>query len=251
MGRRYRVGEFASLTGVSVRTLHHYDQIGLLRPSAYSEGGYRLYSEDELLRLQQILTLRYLGFQLASIGALLERPDFQVLASLRVQQRAVRDRISELQGVDAALQALVDRRMASGEWDWDLVAEASAAVQGSLQRGEIMESYYTPEQMKQFEELRQQTPPEEIQAVQEGWTALLRDVRANLDLDPASSEAQALADRWDKLTEAVVEGFRSKPELLNAIGEKYQQGAFRDVEGAPHAEDFAFITRVKEARGQA
>jgi MerR family transcriptional regulator, thiopeptide resistance regulator len=77
--RRYRVGELASLTGVSVRTLHHYDQIGLLKPSAHSEGGYRLYSENELLRLQQILMLRYLGFGLVSIGTLLDRPDFEIL----------------------------------------------------------------------------------------------------------------------------------------------------------------------------
>src|SRR5215208_3975928 len=63
MGRYYRVGEVAALTRVSVRTLHHYDRIGLLRPAQHSAGGYRLYGESELLRLQQILTLRYLGFR--------------------------------------------------------------------------------------------------------------------------------------------------------------------------------------------
>src|SRR5207302_456210 len=109
-------------------------------------------------------------------------------------------------------------------------------------------SYYTPEQMKQFEELRQQVPPDEIRAVEEGWTALLADVRANRDLDPASPEAQELADRWDKLTEAVVQGFRGNQDLLGAIGENYRRDAFRDVEGAPHAEDFAFIERIKQAR---
>ena len=61
MGRYYRVGEVATLTRVSVRTLHHYDRIGLLRPALHSAGGYRMYGESELLRLQQILTLRYLG----------------------------------------------------------------------------------------------------------------------------------------------------------------------------------------------
>jgi len=248
MGRSYRVGEFAARTGVSVRTLHHYDRIGLLRPAAHSARGYRLYTEEELLRLQQILTLRFLGFRLASIGALLERPDFQILASLRVQRSALRDRIAELQQIDTALGALVDRRLESGAWDWDLVAAASAAVQGSLQRGELMDSYYTPEQLARFEQLRQQVPAEEIHAVEEGWTALLRDVRANPDLDPASPEAQALADRWDQLTQAVVQSFRGDQQLLGAIAEKYQQDAFRDIEGAPHAEDFAYIQRIKAAR---
>jgi DNA-binding transcriptional MerR regulator len=248
VGRQYRVGEFAELTGVSVRTLHHYDQIGLLRPSGRSEGGYRLYSEEELLRLQQILTLRYLGYRLASIGALLKRPDFQVLASLRVQRTVLRDRISELERIDAALKDLIDQRVATGRWDWDLVASASAALQGGIERGDTMESYYTPEQLQQFEELRQSTPPEEIRAVEEGWTALLADLRANPDVDPASPEAQALADRWDQLTARVTAAFASKPELGAAIAENYQRDAFREVDGAPHAEDFAQIQRIKDAR---
>jgi MerR family transcriptional regulator, thiopeptide resistance regulator len=249
MGRLYRVGAFAEITGVSIRTLHHYDQIGLLQPSARSESGYRLYSEGELLRLQQILTLRYLGYSLASIGALLKRTDFQVLASLRIQRSVLRDRISELERIDAALAEMIDQRVETGQWDWDLVAQASAAVQGSLQRGVTMDSYYTPEQMRQFEELRQQVPAEEIRAVEEGWTALIKDVRASYDLDPASPEAQRLAERWDELTQAVVSGFRGNQELLGAVRENYQRDAFRNVEGAPRAEDFAFIGRIKAARG--
>ena len=78
MGRYYRVGEVARLTRVSVRTLHHYDRIGLLHPARHSAGGYRLYGESELLRLQQILTLRYLGFPLKQIGELLDRADFDL-----------------------------------------------------------------------------------------------------------------------------------------------------------------------------
>src|SRR5918992_700675 len=123
MGRLYRVGELAEVTGVSIRTLHHYDQIGLLRPSDHSEGGYRLYSEEDLLRLQQVLTLRYLGFSLKQIRELLDRPDFDLVASMRIQSGALRDRISELERIEAALGELVDRRLATGHWAWDLVAK--------------------------------------------------------------------------------------------------------------------------------
>ena len=93
MRRSYRVGEFAALTGVSIRTLHHYDEIGLLPPTGHSEGGHRLYAEDDLLRLQQVLTLRYLGFSLKQIGGLLDRPDFDLVASLQVQRLALRTRV--------------------------------------------------------------------------------------------------------------------------------------------------------------
>ncbi len=99
MGRSYRVGEVATLTRVSIRTLHHYDRIGLVRPSARSAAGYRLYREGDLLRLQQVLTLRYLGFPLKDIGRLLDRPDFDVLASMRIQRGVLRQRIAELERV--------------------------------------------------------------------------------------------------------------------------------------------------------
>src|SRR3712207_453340 len=141
MGRLYRVGEVASLTGVSIRTLHHYDRIGLLRPTAHSEAGYRLYAEGDLLRLQQVLTLRYLGLPLKQIGKLLERPDFDLVASIRIQRGALRDRISELERIQAALDELLERRLATGRWAWELVVKVSAAVQDGLaQKGEKMEA---------------------------------------------------------------------------------------------------------------
>src|SRR3712207_5681576 len=143
MGRLYRVGEVASLTGVSIRTLHHYDRIGLLRPTAHSEAGYRLYAEGDLLRLQQVLTLRYLGLPLKRIGELLGRPDFDLVASLRIQRGALRDRIAELERIDAALGALVERRIETGRWAWEVVIEASATVQHGLAQGvERMEASY-------------------------------------------------------------------------------------------------------------
>jgi DNA-binding transcriptional MerR regulator len=252
MQRAYRAGEFAVLTGVSVRTLHHYDRIGLLRPSEYSEGGHRLYREPDLLRLQQVLTLRYLGFPLRQIDELLRRPDFNLAASLRVQRTALRDRISELERIDAALGALLEQRRISGRWDWDLVVSASAAVQDGLSDGgEAMErtrSYYTPEQLKQFEEVGAKVGAEEIREIEQLWTALLAEVRANRDLDPTSEAARALADRWAALTERTMRGYQDHPELMQAIGENYRQGRFDDVPQAPHAEDFAFIARVNEAR---
>src|SRR5215212_3976333 len=128
MGRYYRIGEVATLTRVSVRTLPHYDRIGLLRPALHSGGGYRLYGELELLRLQQILTLRYLGFPLKQIGELLDHADFDLVASLRVQHLALHDRIVELECISAAISDLIDQRLATGKWSWQLVIAASQAV---------------------------------------------------------------------------------------------------------------------------
>ena len=250
MARLYRVGEVAALTGVSVRTLHHYDRIGLLRPSAYSEGRHRLYAERDLLCLQQILTLRYLGFPLKQIAWLLRQPDFDLVASMHIQRDALRERIAELQRIEAALAELLERRLATGRWAWDLVVQASATVQDNLaQRGETMDerikSYYTPEQLKQFEALAGQVTPEEITQVEAQWAALIAEIRGNLSLDPSSPAAQALAHRWDALIQAT---FRGNQQLMAAVGENYRQGRFADVAGTPDPEVFAFIARVHAAR---
>src|SRR5829696_4115659 len=239
----------AGLTQVSVRTLHHYDRIGLLRPALHSTGGYRMYGESEVLRLQQILTLRYLGFPLKRIGDLLNRADFDLIVSLHVQRLALHDRIAELERISAAIGELVDQRLATGEWIWQLVIEASQAVGAGLTRGEeMMDAYYTPEQMKEFEEARQTTPSEEIAAVEHGWTTLLAEIRAAraADLDPASAEARSLADRWGELSRRTMRHFPD--DLRDAIKSNYERGAFEGDDRAPQAADFAFIERVEAAR---
>jgi DNA-binding transcriptional MerR regulator len=248
MGRYYRVGEVATLTRVSIRTLHHYDRIGLLRPATHSTGGYRLYGEADLLRLQQILTLRFLGFPLKRIGDLLDRPDFDLLASLRVQQRVLHERIEELERISAAVGDLVERRLETGEWSWDLVIEASEAVGAGLtQREETMEAHYTPEQLRQFAEVGKEAGEEEIAAIQEGWAALLPEIRANYDLDPASAEAQALGARADALKERIVRAYANFPELIAAIRTNYEQGVFEGDPLALQKADQDFLDRVKAA----
>ncbi|MGH2559663.1 MAG: MerR family transcriptional regulator [Thermomicrobiales bacterium] len=249
MGRRYRVGELARLAGVSVRTLHHYDQIGLLGPSGHSAGGRRLYEETDVLALQQILTLRYLGLPLKEIARLLRRPDFDLIASLRIQRRALRDRISELERIEAGVQRLVDSRLSTGAWDWDVVATAASTVQDGLtHRGAEMDAHYTPEQMAQFKELGEQVGPEAIRQIEEEWTSLIAEVRANRHLAPTDPAAQALADRWNAANERVAAAYRDYPELWQAIGENYQKGNFAASEHTPQPEDFAFIAKVNEAR---
>ena len=81
--KRYTVKEVATLSGVSVRTLHHYHEIGLLEPAVIGENRYRYYGEAELLRLQQILFYRAFGLPLSQIAAILDQADFDQVAALR------------------------------------------------------------------------------------------------------------------------------------------------------------------------
>jgi MerR family transcriptional regulator, thiopeptide resistance regulator len=109
-GRTYQVKEVSRIAGVSIRTLHHYDEIGLLRPSGRTGAGYRLYSDDDLLRLQQIIIGRELGLPLEEIRRFIDDPRFdrkQALLSQRDQlQRRARQTEAMLRAIDAALAVL-------------------------------------------------------------------------------------------------------------------------------------------------
>jgi DNA-binding transcriptional MerR regulator len=222
MGHTYRVGEFAALSGVSVRTLHHYDQLGLLRPSRRTEARHRLYTERDLLNLQQVLTLRYLGFSLEQIGRLLQQPTFDLVTSLEAQRQVLSERIAELQEMGAVLKRLLAQHEATGQWDWSLVAQASAAASQALaQKGTRMDN---DQMMKRFEELGKRLKPGELEEMEGEWAALMEEVKANLSLDPASPQAIELAERWNAMTEKTYASYRDRgfDDLWQAVGEKFK-----------------------------
>lgn len=103
------VGAVAELTNVTIRTLHHYDQIGLVRPRHRTEAGYRLYDERDLERLQTVLFYRELGFALEDISTLMSEPDFDRGAALREQRKLVENESHRfermLQAIDDAIDA--------------------------------------------------------------------------------------------------------------------------------------------------
>ena len=107
---------------------------------------------------------------------------------------------------------------------------------------------YTAVQLAEFEQIGQQMPPGAREEIERRWAALIAEVRASRHLDPASPEVQALADRWDALTEETMSWYQGHDELKAAIGEHYRQGHFEEVPEAPNQEDFTFIARVKQAR---
>lgn len=113
---RYTVSELARLSGVSVRTLHHYDEVGLLAPACVGENGYRYYGRDELLRLQQILMHRELGFRLAEIAKVLDAADFDRVAALKAQ----RARLAAAASRYRQLMRTIDQTLASLKGDADM-----------------------------------------------------------------------------------------------------------------------------------
>ncbi|MGW7403463.1 MerR family transcriptional regulator [Streptomyces sp. NPDC054833] len=106
----YSVGQVAGFAGVTVRALHHYDEIGLLAPSERSHAGHRRYSDADLDRLQQILFYRELGFPLDEVAVLLDDPDADPRAHLRRQHELLTARIEKLQKMAAAVEHAMEAR---------------------------------------------------------------------------------------------------------------------------------------------
>jgi len=191
-----QIKEFAGRTGVTVRALHHYDRLGLLRPSVRTAAGYRLYGENELIRLQQIATLKFLGCPLKQIKAVLAGPAAGLGTTLGMQREALeRQRLTlnrALRAIDRA-QKLFDE---TGRADWDALKHVIEVVQMEQDKSWMM-SYFSPEQQGA---LAARGPG--LRTVgEEGWAKLIPEIEAAAaeGLDPASDEAKGLVDRQEEL----------------------------------------------------
>lgn len=210
------VGETARLTGVSVRTLHYYDGIGLLRPSGVSEGGYRLYDEACLARLQQILFFREIELPLEEIGRILDSPSFD--------GRRAMERHRELLSMKAArlerLIVLVDHIL-KGETDMDFKPfDASELEQARAQYGQEARERWedTPAYVQSAEKTRAygRADWEEIGAQSE---SIYRSLAACMGEGPASPNAQSLVGQWQSFITRYF--YDCSNDLLAGLGEMY------------------------------
>ncbi|MCG6956984.1 MAG: MerR family transcriptional regulator [Gemmatimonadetes bacterium] len=197
-----KVGELARRTGLTVRTLHHYDDIGLLSPSRRTPAGHRLYALTEVRRLQQIASLRQLGLSLEDIRGCLDRPEYTLEQVLDLQIRRLRDEITRQRRLCTLLEALRDRVRSETE---DLsLDDLTNSVQATLDFGK----YYTPEQLERIARRGAELGPERIRGSQVEWQELLAAFGRAMEegLDPASDDVQALASKAYSLVEEFTGG---------------------------------------------
>jgi DNA-binding transcriptional MerR regulator len=190
-GPPWKVGELARRTGLTVRTLHHYDEIGLLSPSVRSGSGHRLYSDRDVERLQQIASLRELGFALAEIRACLADPAFSPRRLVRAHLERVEGQMDRLSRLRNRLDRLADRLEKA---EVASVDEVLAAIQEMT----MFEKYYTPEQLEQLKQRAEAIGPDRIAEVEAEWPRLIAEVQSAMDrgADPNSAEVRELARRW-------------------------------------------------------
>jgi MerR family transcriptional regulator, thiopeptide resistance regulator len=204
MSSFYKAREFAGLAGVTVRALHHYDRIGLLKPLR-GNSGYRLYSMADLERLEQITALKFLGIPLHEIKILLESSPLTLAESLDVQRRALTEKRNLITRAIHAIEA-AERLVRSDQVTDASVLRKIIQVIEMQPEENFMRKYYTEEAWEKRSQIAKDIPPATREQHREAWRQLFLKVESALDLDPAGETAQALAKQWVLLTEVVSGG---------------------------------------------
>ena len=207
------VGEAAKACGVSVRTLHHYDAIGLVRPSVVSDAGYRLYDAQAIARLQTVLFYKELGFPLKDIARMMDSPSFDMRQSLKDHRSLLllqRERLNQL-------IALVDATMGGEEMKKIQTTQADIEQAKARYAQEAKERWgHTPEWRAQ--QSRQPSPQEELSAAQHA-DAIFADFAALVGAAPDDPAVQALVARWQ--AHISQHHYPCCKEILGSLGEMY------------------------------
>ena len=238
-----KVGELARRTGLTVRTLHHYDELGLLKPSLHTEAGYRLYTAAAVARLQQVLSLRQLGFSLEEIRDCLNRPDFSPVELIERQLARLREQVELQRKLCQRLEAIAAGLRTAGE----------VSAEEFLQTIEVMtmiESYYTPEQMESFRKRNAEAAAAGEDLTQQGtaaWQELLAQLKVEMDsgTDPADPKVQALEKRRQDLVNAFSGGDKAIEENLKRMW--IEQGDKLCAQFGIDPQVMAYLARAAEA----
>lgn len=222
--RGMKVGELAKRTGVSVRTLHYYDEIGLLQPSRFTASKHRVYGPDELVRLQQIKSLRQLGFSLDEIRACLDTDAFSPKRVLGLHVSRLKDQIHQQTRLVSLLEML------AASFSSKETAPADDFIK-AIEAMTMLDNTFTPNELQELRDRGEKLGAEHIRGVEAEWPMLIGQVRAEMlqGTDPANQRMRPLATRWRELVRefsganAAIEQkvrarFAAEPKLMERSG---------------------------------
>jgi MerR family transcriptional regulator, thiopeptide resistance regulator len=241
----WKVGELAERTGLSVRTLHYYDEIGLLSPSRRTAAGHRLYTAGDVVRLQQIRSLKHLGFGLEEVRDCLDRPEaFPLRRVVKLHLSRLEEQIELRQKLRDRLEALATRLDSADEVSVEGFVKTAMEV---IEMSERIERYYTPEQLEYLKQRRREFGEERIRAAEEEWPELIEQVRAEMEAgtDPADERVQLLARRWIELIQEFTGG---DPGIERSLGNMWrQEESIHGMETGPMRELGEYVSRALAA----
>lgn len=230
----YTVKELSALAKVSVRTLHHYDQVGLLKPESRSEAGYRYYGKKELLRLQQILFYRELDYPLHEIKDILDKEEFDLLASLEFHKKQLEARAEQVKKLLATIDKTIVELKNNQEMMTDKeLYEGFTEEQAKAYRKEAAERW-GEERVALSEEKLRKLGPEAWAELKKQGEVVTQELAVLMNQDPASTAVQtaiakhyAYIGQFYEVTEDIYRGLGKmyvEDERFFAYYEKFRKG---------------------------
>jgi MerR family transcriptional regulator, thiopeptide resistance regulator len=232
----WKIGELARRTGLTVRTLHHYDSIGLLSPAERSEGGHRVYGEDDVRRLYRIVSLRSLGFPLDAIAGVLDRDGVDARGAVADHLHRLEDQMERDRALRRTLRTLLNR----------LETEDFLTT---IEEMTMHQRYYSPEQLQQLEQRRRSLGDDAIGDVEREWGEIFATLRAEMKAgtDPADPRLRPIAERGRELLAMFTGG---DPGIKQSLNEMWQHEDPAELShGMVDAEVMAYYGRVQAAAG--
>jgi DNA-binding transcriptional MerR regulator len=210
-----KVGELAALANLTVRTLHHYDSIGLLRPSARSDAGYRLYDRDDVARLHRIQALRAFGMSLSDIGLTLDSPAGSPLAIIDRQLEALEDRMAEARRLRNQLLRVREQLVHGTAPD---LSTWLTTLENTMDMTNVYERYFTKEELQRMPLLRSD-------AAQAEWQGMVEQARGLIEsqVPPNADAAKAFALRWLQTFERDTGGDAAVQAKMNMMAEREKE----------------------------
>ena len=230
----WKIGELARRTGLTVRTLHHYDEIGLLSPAQRSDGGHRVYDEAGVQRLYRIVSLRSLGFPLDAIAQALDSERFDPAQAVEDHLRRLEAQIAQEQQLVHKLRTLRDRLGAD-----DFLT--------TIEELTMRERYYTPEQLDQLEQRREALGEDAIKDVEREWAEIFATLREEMDkgTDPADPRLKPVGERSAELIQMFTGG---DPGIQASLKRMYEtEGPEKASRGMADPAVFEYLAKVRAA----
>ncbi|MDF1507333.1 MerR family transcriptional regulator [Robertmurraya sp. DFI.2.37] len=213
----YTIGKLSKNTGVTVRTLDYYDEIGLIKPSAKTSGGHRLYNDDDLMKLERVLALKYMGFSLDKIKVIMENSNPTWEQSIQQQLDLVKKEQERLKMLEHTLNGILYSIELEGEVSWPIVFSIIQLYQQDPEKA--LEQYKEYLNIEEMEKVMKMNATNMSKADIQEWVECIKDIKNHLDLDPTSDKARVLAERWLNQAEKM---FDCDENLLGSMWEALQ-----------------------------
>ncbi len=244
MPEYYSIKKLCELTGVTAVTLRYYDKIGLLKPAYKTHRQYRRYAKKDLATLQQLTTLRYLGFSIEQMKQVLSDARLDIKQSLRVQGMIMREKAKRLNEAAQLVESLLENLEKNNLIDWQIQSKIIAVLQlQETGENDWYKTFLTPHEEKEFNDLAQQRTPAYWKDYQDRWAALFKDIEDNLSTDPESEVGIEFAKRWFDLVNEVYGNNRA---LGNKLWEGYKAGVITDSTLPYKPEVIEYMAKAKK-----